>query len=224
MSATTPSISFWEFRDRPRRDRVQRGIVWSDATTDADDDSTKRAARRSGERRGHGHRSHRGPDFEGRGRGRRRASRGDVRNAVLAVLAEEPQHGYAILGLLAERSGGLWRPSPGSVYPILGQLEDEGLVTATETAGRRVFSLTDAGRAYVEAHSEQLAEPWHALGGTRRRGAMSLADSLRSLGGAVREVTHNGTDTQLARAVTVLDEARRSLYRILAEDETNTSR
>jgi DNA-binding PadR family transcriptional regulator len=218
MSATTPPIPFWAFGDRPRRGR---GIAWSGAP-DGDDDSTKRGPRRSGER--HGHWTHRGPDFEGRGRGRRRASRGDVRNAVLAVLAEEPQHGYAILGLLAERSGGLWRPSPGSVYPILGQLEDEGLVTAAETEGRRVFSLTEAGRAYVESHREQLTEPWHAIGGSRRRGAMSLAESMRSLGGAFREVAHNGTDAQLARAVTVLDEARKSLYRILAEDENETQR
>lgn len=219
MSATTPFIQVWDFGERPRRGR---GVVSSDPTTD--DDSSGRASRRSGERHGHGHWAHRGPDFEGRGRGRRRASRGDVRNAVLAVLAEEPQHGYAILGLLAERSGGLWRPSPGSVYPILGQLEDEGLVTATETEGRRVFSLTDAGRVYVEAHREQLAEPWHMFGGSRRRGAMSLAESMRSLGGAAREVAHNGTEAQLARALTVLDDARKSLYRILAGDETETPR
>ncbi len=152
------------------------------------------------------------------GPGRRRAARGNVRNAVLALLAEEPQHGYAVIGQLAERSGGLWRPSPGSVYPVLGQLEEEGLVTSDESGGRKVFALTDAGRAYVEAHADELREPWTPEESRHRDRAVSLFDAVRSLGGAAREVARNGSDAQVEQARTVLDGARRAMYRILADE------
>src|ERR1051326_168657 len=107
-----------------------------------------------------------GPYFGGPGRrfGRgRRARRGDIRTAALLLLAEEPRNGYPIMQGLEERSGGVWRPSPGSVYPALAQLEDEGLVRADEQDGRRTFALTDAGRAYVEERRESLEIPWEGM-------------------------------------------------------------
>src|ERR687889_26340 len=92
-----------------------------------------------------------------------KARRGDVRSAILAVLAERPMNGYQIIQEIAERSGGAWKPSPGSIYPTLQQLEDEGLVTADAATGRRTFTLTDEGRAYVAEHADEVAAPWEAM-------------------------------------------------------------
>jgi DNA-binding PadR family transcriptional regulator len=204
-----------------------RRLAWSEAERpekDDDPDQRPRRGRRGGQgRRDHGHgdghsHGHHGPGRFGPGPGRRRAGRGNIRAAVLALLAEEPQHGYAIIGQLAERSGGLWRPSPGSIYPVLGQLQDEGLVTSDESQGRKVFQLSDAGRAFVDEHADELQEPW-TTGETRRRDrAVSLFESMRALGGAAREMARNGTDDQVQRARQIVDDTRKSLYRILAED------
>ena len=89
--------------------------------------------------------------------------RGDVRAAILDVLAVEPMNGYQIIQQIAERSGGAWKPSPGSVYPTVQQLEDEGLVEATEAEGRRTLRLSDAGREYVATHPEELAATWRVF-------------------------------------------------------------
>src|SRR4051794_38537649 len=102
-----------------------------------------------------------GPGFHGR-RGRR-ARRGDVRAALLLLLAEEPRNGYQLMQEIEQRSGGVWRPSPGSVYPALAQLEDEGLVRTEEREGRRVYALTDDGRAHVEGQHDQPPPPWEEL-------------------------------------------------------------
>ncbi len=137
---------------------------------------------------------------------------------MLALLAEQPHHGYSIISELSGRSGGLWRPSPGSVYPVLALLKDEGLVTSAETDGRRVFTLSDTGRAYVDEHAEELNDPWSPKDTGHRRRAASLFDGVRSLGSAAREVAHNGTDAQVEQARAALDDTRKALYRILAED------
>jgi hypothetical protein len=110
-----------------------------------------------------------GRGFGGRGSSGR-AARGDVRASVIALLAEQPRHGYQIITEITERSGGAWTPSPGSVYPVLQQLQDEGLVRPEEADGRRVFHLTEAGEAYVAAHPDELAKPWEAVGGPQRQG------------------------------------------------------
>ena len=89
--------------------------------------------------------------------------RGDVRAAILDVLAVEPMNGYQVIQQIAERSGGAWKPSPGSVYPTLQQLEDEGLVEGTEVEGRRLLQLTGAGREYVAEHPEEMAATWRAF-------------------------------------------------------------
>jgi DNA-binding PadR family transcriptional regulator len=213
--------------DSPRRSR-RRGRKPDRGYAAMTEDSGRPEHR--GRRGGHNH-GRGGPDFGaegepgfGRGpgfgprRGRRRASRGDVRAAVLALLAEEPQHGYAVIGQLAERSGGLWRPSPGSIYPVLAQLEDEGLVTSDSTEGRKVFRLTEAGVAYVAEHGDELREPWTPAQTRHRDRAVVLFEAVRSLGSAAKEVARNGSDAQVDHARAVLDEARRSLYRILAAE------
>ena len=167
---------------------------------------------------GRGHGRHRrgnygygGPFFRGARRGR-----GDIRAAILALLVEEPMHGYQIIQELAERTGGVWRPSPGSVYPTLQQLEDEELVRETASeSGKRVYELTDAGR-------EQAAgapAPWTAVAGENESELMTLHDLAHQVLAAARQVAHAGTAAQIEAAQAVLRDARKALYRLLAEDE-----
>jgi DNA-binding PadR family transcriptional regulator len=147
-----------------------------------------------------------------------RARRGDVRAALLLLLAEEPRNGYQLMQEIEQRSDGLWRPSPGSVYPALQQLEDEGLVTPTE-AGRKAFTLTDAGRAHVEEQRSELGAPWDEVKGDAGEGVGDLMEVMRPLGMALFQLTHSGTEAQRREALEVLNETRRKLYRILAEDD-----
>lgn len=146
-----------------------------------------------------------------------RVGRGDVRAAILVLLAEGPMHGYQVIQELTERSGGLWRPSPGSVYPTLQLLEDEGLVRSEEVDGRRVFHLTDAGKAQAAKRGKEAPAPWEVSAE-----AGPLLD-LREVGfgvvAAVMQVAHAGTERQMARAKEILAEARRELYRLLGEDD-----
>jgi DNA-binding PadR family transcriptional regulator len=158
-----------------------------------------------------------GPGGPGFGR-RRRMGRGDVRAAILVLLGEEPRNGYGLMQEIEQRSQGAWRPSPGSVYPALSQLEDEGLVRSTESEGRKQFELTDQGRTYVEERREELGSPWDAASGDVREGAFELRDLIWQLGAAAHQVVQAGSQEQVAKAREVLSEARRSLYRILADD------
>lgn len=163
-----------------------------------------------------------GPPFPGpwfAGGGRPRPRRGDVRLAVLTLLAEEPMHGYQIITELGSRSGGVWRPSPGSVYPTLQQLQDEGLVTVAEEDGRRTFSLTDAGRAEVERTSAGRRAPWEAMADEADDAAGGLKSLVGQLIAATIQVATAGTHDQVAQAEKVLTDARRAMYRLLAEDE-----
>lgn len=156
----------------------------------------------------------------GRGRGGRggRARRGDVRAAVLLLLAEQPRNGYQIIGELAERSRGAWKPSPGSVYPVLQQLEDEGLVVSTAADVGRVYRITEAGMAHIEAHRQEMGVPWEDAANAVSPPAMALVQLFPQVMGAMKQVLHAGNDRQIAQATAVLTETRRSLYRILAED------
>ena len=151
-----------------------------------------------------------------RGRGRGRARRGDVRAAVLALLAERPMHGYEIIGELAERTNGMWKPSPGSVYPTLQMLEDEGLVTGEEQEGKRRFSLTDEGRAKVAEQGD--TPPWEQFAQGVEPELLELRNAVGQTGMAVRQIATAGTTEQRRRAVEILTEARKKLYGILAED------
>ena len=148
----------------------------------------------------------------------RRAGRGDMRTAILALLAEEPMHGYQIIQVISERSGGNWTPSPGSVYPTLQQLEDEGLIEPAESeTGRRVFSLTDAGR---EANAAETSPaPWEEAGKAVDDDIVELRDLVHQVMAATRQVAMAGTTAQIKGAQDVLRTARKGIYRLLAEDE-----
>ena len=148
----------------------------------------------------------------------RRARRGDVRAGILALLKEEPRNGYQIIQELGQRSGGAWRPSPGSVYPALQQLEDEGLVRAEESDGKRTFRLTEAGTAYTEAHRDEMAAPWDTMAEGVDSGAREVGGMIQQVAMAAMQVVQTGSAAQLAEARKVLVATRRSLYRILAED------
>ncbi|HEY5136866.1 MAG TPA: PadR family transcriptional regulator [Candidatus Nanopelagicales bacterium] len=150
---------------------------------------------------------------------RQRAGRGDVRSAILALLAEEPRHGYQIIQDITERSGGQWKPSPGSVYPALSALQDEGLVDDEKVEGRRVFSLTPAGRDHVESRSEELAGVFDAFAAEDEPDDVTdLRQLLFGVGGAAVQVVSTGTPEQVAAARKVLQSARRDLYRLLADE------
>jgi DNA-binding PadR family transcriptional regulator len=118
--------------------------------------------------------------------------RGDVRAAILVLLGEEPRNGYGLMQEIEQRSQGAWRPSPGSVYPALSQLEDEGLVRSTESEGRKQFELTDQGRTYVEERRDELGSPWEAASGDVREGAFELRDLIWQLGAAAHQVAGAG--------------------------------
>jgi DNA-binding PadR family transcriptional regulator len=148
-----------------------------------------------------------------------RVKRGDVRAAVLALLAEEPRNGYQIIQEIAQRSGGLWRPGSGSVYPALQLLEDEGLVRAEEVDGKKRYRLTDEGKAYVKAHKDELANPWGEVAGTVDDGMVGVHHLLGQLGMALVQVFHSGDAQQVTQARQVLVQARKSLYQILAEHD-----
>lgn len=157
--------------------------------------------------------------FEQRPGGSTRMARGDVRAAVLSLLAEEPMHGYQIIREIEERSNGSWKPSAGSVYPTLQLLSDEGLVSAEEQNGRKTYSLTEAGRDTV-AESDAPA-PWKSSGSTHEGSASrhaALAKAGVDLAGAAAQVARTGSSEQAEKAVEILDDARRKLYAILAQD------
>ncbi len=144
-----------------------------------------------------------------------RMARGDVRAAVLALLAEQPMHGYQIIQEIEERSGGSWKPSAGSVYPTLQLLADEGLIEAAEQGGRKTYSLTEAGRAVAD---EAGTPPWEGSGARAGAAAFgALPKAGVDLAGAAAQVARTGTPEQVQQAIEVLDEARRRLYAILAD-------
>ena len=126
-------------------------------------------------------------------------------------------HGYQIITELIERSGGVWRPSPGSVYPTLSALEDQGLVTADSSEGRRVFSLTPEGRTAAEAAGEG-PTPWEeAAGGDRS--VVDLMDVMVQVIKATKQVAQAGTPGQVRSARELLSDTRRKLYLVLADGD-----
>jgi len=170
-----------------------------------------------GRRGRHHHGPQHGPFPGRRGRGPR-ARRGDVRAAILLLLADEPRNGYALMQAIEERTGGVWRPSPGSVYPALALLEDEGLVLVEEREGGRAFRLTDAGTAYVEEHRVELAQRWDLVNDAIDDRVVELMQGMRQLGIAAGQLAHVGSRDQVAEAARIVEEARRSFYRMLAGD------
>jgi len=163
-----------------------------------------------------------GPGFGGFGPrgfrppGPQRKRRGDVRSAIISLLGDGPSNGYGLIKGIAERSGGTWTPSPGSVYPTLQQLVDEELIEAVGEGRRTEFQLTDAGRDYATEHAEQLEKLWAAASDEVHADA-GLHESVAKLMGVVHQVRFAGTDEQRTKAVEKLDETRRALYAILAD-------
>jgi DNA-binding PadR family transcriptional regulator len=142
--------------------------------------------------------------------------------AILLLLDEGPANGYQIMQEIEQRSGGVWKPSSGSVYPALQQLEDEGLVQAAETEGRRMFDLTEAGHAYVSERRDTLTAPWDNPGPEAEPPsdeAIRIRDVVGQLAMAYAQVIQVGSESQRTEAVRVLTGARQALYRILAEDD-----
>ena len=148
----------------------------------------------------------------------RRAGRGDMRAAILSLLAEEPMHGYQIIQVISERSSGNWTPSPGSVYPTLQHLEDEGLIEpGPSESGRNVYALTEAGRAAQAAAGT--ATPWAEAEKDVDDDLVELRDLVHQVLAATRQVAQAGTAAQVKGAQDVLRTARKGIYRLLAEDE-----
>ncbi len=148
--------------------------------------------------------------------GRQKAGRGDVRLAILHLLQETPMHGYQIMQELEERTGGMWRPSPGAIYPTLQQLEDEGLVHADVQAGKTVYTLTEEGRAQVQGGGG--TPPWERFEHKVDDALFNLRDVGFQVGAAVMQVARAGSRSQVAKTREILEEARRQIYQVLAED------
>lgn len=180
----------------------------------------------------HGHR--RGPGMFGFGGGgnpfggdpfggnpfarRPRARRGDVRAAILALLAEQPRNGYQVMQELEQRSQGLWRPSPGSIYPALQQLEDEGLIRAEDSGSGKVYRLTEAGEAEARKVTEGGPAPWEAFAEEEDDSRAALFRRIRELAMACAQIAHAGNARQTGEAIKVLSDARKALYTLLAQD------
>jgi DNA-binding PadR family transcriptional regulator len=145
--------------------------------------------------------------------GGRRMRRGAIRGAILTALKDEPAHGYEVMRRLEEMSGGLWRPSPGSVYPHLQMLEDEGLVQSSEVEGSRTYTLTDTGRA----EAEKISLPWQATGEADDK-IRSLRLAVGQMASAAKQLAGAGESSQIERGIAVIQKARKELYQILAED------
>ena len=159
------------------------------------------------------------PRFGGRGP---RVRRGDVRAAILDLLAEgQPWNGYQIIQEIGARTEGVWRPSAGSVYPALQQLEDEALIRAESTGEdrRRMYTLTEEGRAYVEEHADELRASWAAVTGSVDDADVQLGRTVKQVMVAVHQVAQAGSAAQVQQAGKILADSRRALYRILAADD-----
>lgn len=147
-----------------------------------------------------------------------RVRRGDIRPAVLRVLADEPMHGYQIIQEISRRSGGTWNPSAGSVYPTLQLLADEGLIVAKETSGKKVFSLTEAGTAAVADLADEPA-PWDlAAASSDQSGHAALREAGGRLAAAVLQIGKSGDKTQIMSTIEILNAARKQVYTLLAQD------
>jgi len=156
------------------------------------------------------------------GRGRK-ARRGDIRTAALLLLAEEPRNGYQIMQEVEERSDGVWRPSPGSVYPALAQLEDEGLIRSEEIDGRKLFQLTEAGSEFVNERGEDKPVPWEQMSGDVSDQAHELGRLIREVASAFTQVVKTGSEAQMGEARKVLTRTRKDLYRILADGDPEST-
>ena len=156
-----------------------------------------------------------GPFGEGPQRAHR-ARRGDVRAAILSLLGQEGQNGYRLMKSFDRATDGAWRPSPGSIYPTLTQLQDEGLIVAVGEGRSSEFQLTEAGRGYIVEHADELEQAWQSATGQSEQD-LAFHSSVAKLHGAIEQFRFAATDEQRAAGVQAIDDARRALYLILAE-------
>lgn len=171
---------------------------------------------------GHGSPPFWGPFGRGSQQGGKRVKRGNVRQALLTLLAEQPRNGYQLIQEIGERSGGHWRPSSGSVYPTLQQLEDEGLICSEAVEGGKLFALTEAGQAVVKELSEDSTPPWEGLGENLSEQEAEMQQLIGQVMGAVMMLGQTGSAAQQEKARKLLKQLRRSLYQILADEEEET--
>ncbi|MEV0583521.1 PadR family transcriptional regulator [Nonomuraea sp. NPDC050310] len=160
-----------------------------------------------------------GPRHGGWGGRGRKAKRGDVRAAILALLSEEPRNGYQIIQEIAQRSEGGWKPSPGAVYPALQQLTDEGLVIAEEAEGRKTFRLTETGLAYIAEHADEVRAPWDEMRPDIDDNTADLWDIARQSAFAMMQILQTGSEAQIREARKALSDTRRKLYQTLADGD-----
>ena len=162
----------------------------------------------------------RGPGGPGGRRGPGRGRRGDVRNAILALLVEQPANGYQLIEGIKEKSQEMWRPGAGSIYPALALLEEEGLIAPIEVDGKKVFELTDAGREHIASHAGETTAPWTRVA-PPHEGFLSVRKEMHSLALAVQQVVIDGDEAQVARAREIIERSRRDIYRLLAGDDVS---
>ena len=164
-----------------------------------------------------------------------RVKRGDVRTAIIDVLdraaqSGEPVNGYQVIQQIADLSGGEWRPSPGSVYPTIQQLQDEGLVEGDEERGRRTIRLTAEGTAWATGHADELAAVWAPFesagrsDSTTSTGGADIKSEIPQVMSAVWQLMTQGSEQQRRAALDVLVDTRRRLYGILADGRDGQAR
>ena len=171
-----------------------------------------------GGRRGRGFGFGFGPPDAPMGRGPRRG-RGDVRTAALLLLLERPMHGYEMIQEIRTRSGDAWSPSPGAIYPTIQLLTDEGLITTNDQDGKKVSSLTEAGRAAAMELQATKTPPWDEASTAAGEDAPNLREAVHHLVMAIKQAAVAGTDAQRQRTTELLDETRRKIYALLASEE-----
>ena len=150
-----------------------------------------------------------------------RARRGDIRHGILVLLAEQPRNGYQIMQELEQRSKGMWRPSPGAVYPALQQLEDEGLIKADTSGSGRTFMLTDRGRKEATAQADENDAPWESVSDAAGSDIPEMFQLMKHVGAAAIQVAQAGSSAQITEARKILAETRKALYRVLAESDAD---
>ena len=153
-------------------------------------------------------------------RGPSRARRGDVQIAILNLLSEQSMHGYQIIQELSDRSGGAWTPGPGSIYPTLQAMEDQDLVISEQTGSKRVYSLTESGKALAETSEEQA--PWDQIAESSEP-MLELRQAMGTLSMAVMQLVHAASEEQIAKAVSIIDGARKAIYLMLASDSPDAT-
>lgn len=200
-----------------RHHHPRREDFTGDFGRDVDPRSERRGRRGFGPDFGPGRGPHGGPHAGGR-RGYR-AGRGDTRTAILSLLANEASNGYGLIKSVSEKTGGIWDPSPGSVYPTLQQLVEEGLIAARGEGQQVKYALTPEGEAWVKDHQDELDAVWAAIP-SRSSAEFGLMESMGKFRGVLRQLRENATDEQRAAATAELDRTRKALYLILADEFT----